>query len=998
MRRLARLLHLLAGMLFSMFVFGQPNNLNTHILDADDGLADAVVRAIGQDKYGYIWIGTVSGLNRYDGTSFKRYFSEPGKPFCIPASVSRCIFSDTQGDLWIGFNNGLYRFDHRTENFYPVKGTEHWEIKKIRQDPVSQQLILQTSKGLVSVEKGSFRFHWMLSGQVNTVRDLEVKDSSLLVITDSLLYKIDLSSGKILRFSAPLVSENSMNKIAVARDGVIWIVCGGAPNALLKIDPSLKKSERIDLDKTRGEPLGNNGINSILVDHRNRIWLATYANWLYTYDDNTRTTSWYMNWNPYAPTLPRYITSPVFQSKNHVIWVPTEGYGVCYFHPDRNLFLTHTPFGTLLPQSSFWGRAAAAEPNGNLWFGWASGLSRVMAGTDSITHWNNYGHSKMLHNNSIRSLAWENDSTIWIGTAKGVNRYNSLTDSMYFDDPDHQLPHVFYWSIKKDSRQNIWFGVGNGLYFKSAGDNRIHRSIEIPELKPVIDTGVRVIYEDSEKRLWLGMDGTGLRMYDPDRHEVQMWKASPTGKASLLGNTITAITQDKSGLIWISSFNGLTSYNTLTGQFKQYTTEEGLPAAKCSGLLVDDANRLWIATTAGLAMLDNSRRQFTLFTTDDGLPTLEFTDMPAFRKSNGNFLFPSMGGFIEFDPLQVKPQFNESNLYLASIKIFDKPYTTDINTEELSELFLKGNENFISFQMVDLNNNNPNQRFFAYRLEDVDQDWVVNNSGIASYTKLPGGDYIFRYKTSADAEQWVVPEKTLRVHIETVYYKSSWFWLTMLSLLCIFSYLWYRNLLRQQKKIYLLQSRAQLLEKEKAMAMFEALKQQLNPHFLFNSLSSLGSLIRTDQGLAGKFLESLSKTYRYILQSRNNDLISLEEEIKFVSSYIRLLETRFQSALKTELDIETGKLNRKIVPVTLQNLIDNAIKHNSIDQDMPLVIRIFTEGQYVVVRNNIQKKGIVETSNRQGLQQLKTLYTYFTQQPILIEESPLIFQVKIPLI
>ena len=123
-----------------------------------------------------------------------------------------------------------------------------------------------------------------------------------------------------------------------------------------------------------------------------------------------------------------------------------------------------------------------------------------------------------------------------------------------------------------------------------------------------------------------------------------------------------------------------------------------------------------------------------------------------------------------------------------------------------------------------------------------------------------------------------------------------------------------------------LSSKAQMLEKEKALVMYENLKQHLNPHFLFNSLTSLGSLIRINQGMAGDFLDKMSKVYRYILKNRDNEVVPLGEELKFVQLYIDLQKTRFEEGLQVTVVVDEEYHHRKIAPVTLQNLLENAIK------------------------------------------------------------------------
>jgi len=243
-----------------------------------------------------------------------------------------------------------------------------------------------------------------------------------------------------------------------------------------------------------------------------------------------------------------------------------------------------------------------------------------------------------------------------------------------------------------------------------------------------------------------------------------------------------------------------------------------------------------------------------------------------------------------------------------------------------------------------------------------------------------------------------VPEKTIRISISQVFYKTWWF-ITLLSGLAgtgVISFFRYRILHRE--KIFVLNNKAQLLEREKTLVMYENLKQHLNPHFLFNSLTSLSSLIRVDQDMAGDFLEKMSKVYRYILKNRDNETVPLTEELNFVNMFIQLQKTRFGDSLDFRINIDEESMYRKVPPVTLQNLVENAIKHNVADVDSPLVIEIYVEQDYLVVRNNLQLKKFVETSNQQGLANMISLYHYLSRKPMIIDKGPDFFTVKVPML
>jgi two-component system LytT family sensor kinase len=191
---------------------------------------------------------------------------------------------------------------------------------------------------------------------------------------------------------------------------------------------------------------------------------------------------------------------------------------------------------------------------------------------------------------------------------------------------------------------------------------------------------------------------------------------------------------------------------------------------------------------------------------------------------------------------------------------------------------------------------------------------------------------------------------------------------------------------------------AERLEKEKSQVQFDNLKNQLNPHFLFNALTSLNSLIFENQELASQFVQQLSKVYRYVLQNKDKNFVLLSTELAFIAHYVQLLETRFQGALKISFQIDPKANEKAIVPVTLQILIENAIKHNIVDKDKKLTIEVLTVGDYLVVSNNLQPRKSVESSNKQGLDNLKSLYRFLTEKPVVVEPTQERFFVKVPLI
>lgn len=188
------------------------------------------------------------------------------------------------------------------------------------------------------------------------------------------------------------------------------------------------------------------------------------------------------------------------------------------------------------------------------------------------------------------------------------------------------------------------------------------------------------------------------------------------------------------------------------------------------------------------------------------------------------------------------------------------------------------------------------------------------------------------------------------------------------------------------------------LEKEQVVIKYDALRNQLNPHFLFNALTSLNSLIFENQQLASDFLQQLSKVYRYILQNRDKSTVSIRTELNFVQHYVFLLKTRFEDAISIDIQADESDMDKGIVPVLSQILIENAVKHNTISKENPLTISIRTANDYLIVENNIIQKTNVESSNKLGMENLKSLYNYMSERPLEIEETKHRFIVRIPLI
>jgi len=980
----------------------QPGMANFHKIGFSEGLHDGIIRCIAQDRFGYIWIGTVGAVNRFDGRRITKFTNIPGDSSSPYGTQPRCMYSDKKGRFWIGTETGLMEYDFTSGKFIRIPGLR------------GQFILYMTGTGDSILYLGSrrevFRYNTN-TGEVFSYRESKkpahaalsgenpisfcVSQNRLMVGTRTGLIVLDSKSDSSWRLEFRGNERASVISVDADRQGNIWLYSSGKAG-LTRITADLKNSGSIDISAIG--PLSG-GIVGIMADQQEGVWLITDGEGLHRYFPATQQFQSY-RYNIYYPSGPsadsyRYI----FQDRDGLIWLGCNVEGINYFEPGQHLFQSILPFED---KRSKHGRALTTDLDGNIWMGNHDGLSCYSSGTSQYKTWSNEsGRKPVLYSNVIRSMVCDQDNNIWIGTGNGVNRYNRQNGQIEFISSE-KLPASFYNSINTDRSGNIWFCTNDSvsLYWYDYQAKTFHSVSEHPHLKQLPRfSPTSYFLEDSRERLWISFARKGVYMYNKKTGELKHFKASDSGKDGIIGDQVIEIKEDQQGMIWMSTFNGVSGYDPEKNSYININNQNGLPGNMAAPLAIDRKNRIWVGVNGGLTLISADRKHFTSFSTSEGLPSLGYSEHAGCTDKDGNIVMPTYYGYFRFNPDLYQERKDSFRYYLAGYSIFDKDYKRISESDNSPVIRLNADQNSFTFHMAALNYKNPSQTWFIYRLEGFEKDWHYSQDPKAVYTNVPGGRYTFQYRASISREQTNDQAfKTGTVLLATRFYKTTWFRILLFLFIVSLFYIIYRYRTYQQKQFYLLKEKAQLLEKEKALVMYENLKQQLNPHFLFNSLTSLSSLISSDPGAAGGFLDSLSKTYRYILQSRDHETVLLADEIKFAMNYIKLQQTRFETGFEVLFRIPEEYYHRRIVPVTLQNLIENAIKHNIIDEESPLKIDISISQDDLVVQNNLQKKKVVETSNKQGLANMQSLYRYLSPRPMRIEETATSFIVRIPLL
>ncbi|CCG99665.1 Sensor protein lytS [Fibrella aestuarina BUZ 2] len=976
----------------------QKTTLNFRHISVADGLNDGSIMAMCQDKYGYMWFATLGALHRYNGHSIERFSHIVGDSTSAPVDNAWSIANDADGRLWLGYDLGLYEFDHDTNKFihHPaLKGLYIQQIVPARQ----HTLYLLTSLGVIRYDTQTGQTRNL--SQINALltkhpaHSLQLRNGHLFIgsVNGYVTYAIDTDKWLFTPFGN--VGDFKANRILVDQTGNLWL-SDFARFQLATYDPAAKQFAIFRDPKLPRAAVRETAYNDFVCDKTNTIWVTSLLGGLMKINASTHAVDYFFNAKTESLKNGWRNLRNIYLSNDANLFIGCAD-GVIYFQAADGLFTTVLPKPFEGP--SPFARAMLEDRDGRWWFTSGDGVVRYNPDSEQTVVWKNEtGKEPVIYFNSVRGIAEDREGTIWLATGKGINSYSRGATKFRFYTAADSIPNAFYYCANADSQGRIWFGTkdADGLYYFSLKTHRFYSLTTHPLLKKYSGLGARIVFEDSQRRLWIGHNGNGLVMLDERRGITRYWFNTSTTKATICGNTIVDIKEDKKGVIWVSTFNGVTGIDLRQNTYTWLTDQSFFKSTFTGPLAVDAKNRLWVGTGNGLYVVDEPRKTAALFDENSGMQSAAFTEHSGYTTKDGWMMLPTLRGFVRFDPMRYVPSPSRYDFFASTVEALNKSYKLPRRSN--TELDLKPDENFLTITLEAINFINPTQTQYAYKLEGVDPDWVYSQYPKATYTNLDGGTYTFHYKVSASPGNWAVPEKTITLTIGTLFYKTSWFKGLILCLVGLLVVDFVRFRIAQRQRIHNLQLQSTRLERDKTELQYQNLINHLNPHFLFNSLTSLNSLILTSPREASQFLRKLSAIYRYILQNKDKELVPLRDELAFVQPYIDLQTARFGLGLRITIAVPDTYLTQLIVPVTLQNLLENAIKHNSIDEDNPLVIRIYPDEDYLCVANHLQKKGFVETSNKQGLASMKSMYHYLSRRAVDVIETDSEFIVKVPLI
>jgi len=931
-----------------------PQKLYLRNVNLRDGLSQIVVTDMTMDKNGFLWAGTFDGLNRYDGSSIKVYRPLSSDSNSLPSSTINRVYADHHHHLYLLTSAGFCIFDCRTERVVRPEFLRHHEVVWVTRHGSDalwvytrrQQLLLVNNRTWeliqsIQLPKASIPFC-----DLNDLR--EIGGSLYLVSTCGQVWQYRITEHTFRSFTPPNHTENKFSAIGVDREQNLFITSPW--NDFLYFDTRAGLYKRPDYLPPQVSLLGVNG--AVFDSLNNLLYLPSYGQGLFVYDYEHRQIIQCKKGDSRLNLSGNYLLN-VVMGRQGMMYIGYDGVGIDAINPFVRQFVPLVLDDSTDSRSIRFVRKIVEDDAGNILIGTAgSGLVRYRPLSGKFEFFPMLNRLSQTSNFVIEMI--KSGSEVWLGfngSGLAIVDQNTLKVKKLLGPGvgPNQLISGTIWSLLDDELGNIWVGTReSGIQVVNKRDFSMATlsDVEVPEFKL---NGIRTLFLTRSKKILAGTE-KGLYVIDRLTHRVTKVYPSPGKQSAETEQSIKCIYQDSEGNLWLgTNGGGIHMLDSSYHKIHTLSTESGLLNNVVYGILPQNAHSLWVSTNMGLSnirwsqALSRADIRFTIrhYDEQNGLQSNEFNTGAYASLSGKRLVFGGLNGLNIFHPDSVRSVIASPSVYIAELKIFENPYRSDTAISYLRSVQLQPYENSISLGFNTLGFALPDKTKFQYRLLGYDKNWIyANNRNYVSYTNLNPGTYEFQVRASLSEADWDNNYTSLQLFIATPYYRTWWFISGVLMTLMSVVYALYRYRMRQirEKEMIRLQYTKELADVE-----MKALRAQINPHFLFNSLNSINNFIlRNDTEKASRYLVKFSQLVRNILNHSSAPFINLEEEINTIELYMLIEGMRFnnQFSYQIELDKEINPAVIKIPSLLLQPYVENAIWHGLLHKEGEKTIRI----------------------------------------------------------
>ena len=953
----------------------------------DQGLSQNSIQCIIQDKTGFIWFGTGDGLNQFDGYQFKIFNTDPLNQQLLSSGNIQCLLKDHNGIIWIGTDGGLNSYDPATAKItrykHDEKNTNSIPSDNIRALAERQgQLWIGTADaGLCSYDlrKRTFKTFQHRDGDLNTISSNRI--TCLYVENDQAIWAGTEDSGLCLfmGFDGATKHYKGLGKVnciyRIDKSGPLLV---GTDNGLAEFLHSGEMNVFKHDDK-KASSISNDQVTAITIDQSNNIWIGTNGG-LNKFNPKTKEFSSCHHDILHSYTLSDDRITCLFTDKAGEVWVGTYSGGVDAINPPNVFFKNYRHEAGNANSMSYDDISSIIEDHDkNIWVGTlGGGLNFFNPSTESFKSFHKGNGPNTLSSDNINCLFEDHNGMIWIGTQDGgLNLYDPRENKFQCFKKGmgaNSIPSNTILSLQEDFDNNLWIGTDE--------EGIALMNIDTREVKPFHDKDnisarlkkyqVRIFYRNQNDMMWIGTLGGGFFGYNFKTKTLTNY-VHKEEKNSLSDNKIFSIFQDLNGRLWIgTNGGGLNLFDPQTGKFRFFTVQDGIPNNVIYGILDDQGENLWLNTDKGICRFspptdigaskfiagkvkvskknNNSKTNkpntsdinVRIYDSRDGLPSNQFNIGAYLKTLEGKMYLGSISGMVTFDPDTVKDNPYIPPVVITDFKLFNRSVLPDDSFKilkspisETKEIHLKYNQNFLSFEFTALNYINPKKNRYSFKLEGFDNDWSDADAQrrFATYTNLEPGDYTFRVKGSNNDGIWNEKGASIHIIIEPPFWQTWWFRIVAAILIITSIYLAIYIRLNQIRKKEEQKTEVNKLISE---ARLIALRAQMNPHFIFNSLNSIQQFIyNNNREEAATYLSKFSKLIRLILEHSSQGTILLQDESSILNLYLELESLRFQHkfGFDIEIDEDIDPGYTEIPSMLIQPYIENAILHGLVNKE-----------------------------------------------------------------
>ncbi|PCK07807.1 MAG: hypothetical protein COA42_12415 [Alteromonadaceae bacterium] len=775
------------------------------------------IRAITQDKQGFMWFAGPNGLARYDGYSVKLYLHQPDKPGEETTSVStnahNDLLVDKGGFLWVASYWGLNRYDPTLDQFTRYL-TDPDDPTSISNNSVMSLIQGQDGSLWIGTAGGglnrfnydteTFERFWHDEDDPDSlgsdaITDLfEDNEGNIWVGTkDRGLDRFNPSASNI-RFThyphvpekADSLSHNNVISIAADEYGQIWIA---TIYQLNRFDNGNFVRYKMDLGSRNR--LNTDNSNNIYLDHQNRLWIPGKPQGLHVYRPKTDDFYRYVN---HEVGLPSNEITTMYSDNAGGLWLGHKPYGVSKIDRYASAFhnYTHVP-GDDNSLSSSDVLAVAEDENANLWVGTSDGFNFIDRKSGRVTRY--MARDDGLPSNAITALLVDRknlvdgEGNLWIGTPwRGITRFGleSGRYTHYLPGPDGNsgLMNNEIWSLYKSSDDQMWAGANKGFLHRYDREQDKFSALKVAPPNKQYPSRILALYEDNLGELWVGSDDGLFTVSSPGgQWRVRHFPEHSDHIIDLSVPALRAISQDLRGSMWFGTEGGgLNVWDKRADKFRVYLAADGLAHDTIAGIVEDDQGNMWFSTSNGISRFNHETDTFQTYSKRHGLPGNLFNHSVFLKTVTGELVFGGVGGVSIFDPNNIFENKRAPEVVITDFQVFNKPLAIQRDKEDeysplkqaithTKSIVLDHHQSVFSFYFSALNYDIPEMNQYAYKMEGFDQDWnYVNTRRTATYTNLNPGRYVFNVKASNNEGVWSESSVAIDIVILPPWWDTWW--------------------------------------------------------------------------------------------------------------------------------------------------------------------------------------------------------------------------------